>query len=161
MRSPARSLLRKLGLDQPLTFEALCDRIEARTRRRLEFKPWTLPSAITGAWFRSPAADYVFYPTGTAPGHQRHCQLHELAHILLGHEPVSEDTELVTAAIGLTGPAGTVAHVLYRHSYASTLERAAETLATRLTIHLVEPAAAFEDEDLDRHVQNCLGLLSL
>jgi len=153
-----KSILHQLDLDRPFTFQALCTWIEARTHRQLDFRAWTLPPSITGAWLRSPTTDYVFYPDDAGPGHQRHCQLHELAHILCDHNPVSQDAGLVAAALGQACPAGAVVRALYRHRYTHAQEREAETLATRLEMRLIAgPTQVFDDADLDRHVQRCLA----
>lgn len=158
MKTRPKNPLRRLDLGDWFTFQELTDQVETLTQRRLVFRPWQMPPAISGAWLRSPTTDHVFYPQDAGPGHQRHCQLHELGHILAGHRPVSADVNLIAIALGQARPAGEVAQALYRHRYTSQEEREAEELATRLEIRLVAgPAQVFDDEVLDRHVQVCLA----
>jgi hypothetical protein len=39
-----------------------------------------------GAWIKADTADYVFFSGSTHPVHQVHTILHELGHIILGHQ---------------------------------------------------------------------------
>src|SRR5687768_12297856 len=39
-----------------------------------------------GYWLKGPVHDYIFYDCATAKVHQDHIIMHELGHILLGHE---------------------------------------------------------------------------
>lgn len=154
--------LRRLDLGERFTFQELAGRVEVLTGRQLVLWPWQMPPGISGAWLRSPATDYIFYPADTSPGHQRHCQLHELGHILAGHEPVSDDAGLIATALDQTCPSGEVVRALYRHRYTTVEEKEAETLATLLMTRLaVAPDVVFDDEDLDHHVQACLQQLGL
>ena len=47
-----------------------------------------MPAACTGLWISTERADYIFYERDTTPSHQLRIILHEIGHMLLGHEGV-------------------------------------------------------------------------
>ena len=53
---------------------------------------------LFGSWISTPQVEYIFYDATALPVHQLHIQLHEIAHILCGHETVEihEPVELAT-----------------------------------------------------------------
>ena len=90
----------------------------------------------TGFWLPTADTDYIVIPE-TASGARRDAIIgHELAHIVLGHDPLpANDTAGLTAVAPSSSPA-LVARFLPRRGYAADIERDAETLATRLIAHV-------------------------
>jgi hypothetical protein len=58
-----------------------------RIGREILRVPWEMPPGLFGAWISDAddAFEYIFYDRSAPPLLQVHIQLHELAHILLGH----------------------------------------------------------------------------
>jgi hypothetical protein len=74
-------------------------------------------------------ADYIYYEAGTSLFHAIHIALHEIAHMLLGHQHTSAWNQL----IGLLAPdvdQALIQLILGRSAYTSAEERDAETLAS-------------------------------
>ena len=120
----------------------LVEQVAQKRGRPIVLQPWRMGDAAQyGVWLAGPARDYIFFEAETARVHQEHIILHELAHILLGHETlrVSADNPITSA-------------VLMRavSNLADTdRERAAESLAARLRNTLIERAGL---ESLTRHL---------
>lgn len=53
----------------------------------------TASSTLFGSWITTAAAEFIFYDDGTLPMHQIHIQLHEIAHILCGHNTFHADLD--------------------------------------------------------------------
>jgi len=83
-----------------------------------------------GVWVAGPAADYIFYEEGTSPLHREHIILHELSHLLCGHDaaPVLE-VEFTQVLFPHLRP-DLVQTVLRRAAYSSEQEQEAELLAS-------------------------------
>jgi hypothetical protein len=71
---------------------------EQRNQRQILLMARTLPPSLSGAWLSTEHCDYIFYDSDALVLHQRHIQLHELSHILCGHEALvcgdEEDMQL-------------------------------------------------------------------
>ena len=61
--------------------------IEKDRGRRILMIPWKMPASQFGAWMTDgeQPTEYIFYRNDVPKIHQVHIQLHELAHLLLGH----------------------------------------------------------------------------
>jgi len=86
-----------------------------------------------GCWIKTGKADYVVYQQRTTHHHQNHIILHEVGHILAGH-----DAAVGSAAPGVAeGPYPEIARqpvrlALFRNSFSNRQEREAETIATMI-----------------------------
>jgi hypothetical protein len=127
LRRRCERRLRGVRIPQPFDLDAFCLEVETRRGRRLLRRPVPGLSshAPCGLWIGTPRADHVFYDAGTSPLHAEHIVLHELAHILSGHQlDVSLaglfpdlDPAMVTRALGRVG-------------YTTVQEREAEMMAS-------------------------------
>jgi hypothetical protein len=89
----ARKILAEIASQDQINFhefsvESLTAIIERRTGRQVYFFPWEeMSMGMFGAWLSDADSprEYIFYRQNVSPIHQVHIQLHELAHILLGH----------------------------------------------------------------------------
>ncbi|MGI5502176.1 ImmA/IrrE family metallo-endopeptidase [Lentzea sp. CA-135723] len=80
-------LARKLRLPQPFDVHALCARVAADRGRPITLIPLPMASlGPCGLWLAGDREDVVCYEQHTSALHQEHIILHELGHILHGHE---------------------------------------------------------------------------
>jgi hypothetical protein len=90
----------------------------------------------SGFWISTPTADYVIVPD-SASGARRDAIIgHELAHIVLEHDPQPTNQLDGLAALAPHTPPDLVARFLPRHGYQASIEREAETLATQLITYV-------------------------
>jgi hypothetical protein len=129
LRRRCERRLRGVRIPQPFDLDAFCREVEARRGRRLLRRavPGLSSHAPCGIWIGTPEADHVFYDPGTSPLHAEHIVLHELAHILSGHN-LEGDGSLAGLFPDLD-PA-TVTRVLGRVGYTTVQEREAEMMAS-------------------------------
>jgi hypothetical protein len=119
--------------------------LEKRRGRRIHLHSWNALSSqnVCGAWIASDTADHIFYAGITSKAHQRHIVLHEIAHMLWGHELLAGDAALAELFPNL--PPNTVRRMLLRKRarYESVEEQQAEMTATILgqTIEGLTPKA--------------------
>ena len=70
------------------TLQSFTAWVEKERGKAIQMTAWPMPAAIFGAWMESDDTDHIFYYEDAIPLHKAHIQLHELAHILCGHETV-------------------------------------------------------------------------
>ncbi|MDJ0382648.1 hypothetical protein [Streptomyces sp. G-G2] len=126
LRKRCETILGRLDLPHPFSLDALCGRIADQRGRPIRLHP--LPkeaaeSGVCGLWVGTVSVDYVFYEAQTSPLHREHIVLHELGHILFGHN------SLEGAETGPSGSAG-VPVILGRTNYTTRQEQEAEMLAS-------------------------------
>lgn len=74
--------------------------LAAERGRQICFVGLSLPANLFGAWIRGRHTDYIFFDHDTHPIHAVHIRLHELIHILLGHQTI--DVSDMTQWLGET-----------------------------------------------------------
>ena len=90
----------------------------------------------TGFWLSTTKADYIVIPD-SATGARRDAIIgHEVAHIVLGHDPQPAINGEGLAALAPNSSPELIARFLPRHGYQAGIEREAETLATRLIAYI-------------------------
>jgi hypothetical protein len=155
LRRRCRALLRELGVTPPLDVVDLCRRVGDQRGRpiRLVAHPIPVPGPF-GAWISTADADYVLYQRETSRAHQSHIILHELGHVLAGHEADDGDDALMSELYPDIAPdvlraqypdltPDAVRRALRRTSYDSAQEREAETVASIILewASVVDPVA--------------------
>ncbi len=103
-------------------------------------------SSVSGAWIPTPNADYLLSPAGAPATRAAVVVCHEIAHIMLGHEPafhLGGTLEKVQAAMTQVSPS-TVQRMLARAGYTDRQERDAEYFATVLNTTLAHRRVAAE-----------------
>lgn len=129
LRRRVRRELHSLGIMPPLQVPALCERLGERRGRpiRLMSYPLLVPGPF-GLWIATASADYIFYQAETTRVHQEHIILHEVGHILAGHEGHTDDAVWAQSMPDISP--GVIRRVLRRTSYDAAHEREAELVAT-------------------------------
>ncbi|MFC7533394.1 hypothetical protein [Actinoplanes sp. GCM10030250] len=129
LRRRSARRLRGIRLPYPFDLDLLCAEVAASRGRPLHRRPLPglSPGAPCGLWIGMPAADYVFFDPGTSPLHAEHIVLHEIAHILCGHQAAAGAAQLFPDL----DPA-LVARVLGRAGHTTAQEREAEMLASMI-----------------------------
>jgi Zn-dependent protease with chaperone function len=131
VRRRCRELTAGLEIPIPFSVQRLAERI-ARTRGRpIELVPAAMPnSAPCGIWFATDDRDIIVYETNTSALHQEHIVLHELGHLLCGHEPISTSNSAAAQLLFPDLDPDMVHRTLHRSHYALDLEQEAEMVAS-------------------------------
>ncbi|PKV95534.1 MULTISPECIES: hypothetical protein [Amycolatopsis] len=142
LRRRCRQLLTDLDIQPPLDVAELCRRVGIQRGKpiRLRAHPIPVPGPF-GAWISAASADYIFYQQETSKPHQDHIILHELGHMLAGHDSGEPDNTLLaelypdssTESLRTEYPdlaPDAVRRALRRTSYDTVQEYEAETVAT-------------------------------
>jgi hypothetical protein len=136
IRARCDAKLHALGLPETIELGALIATIGARRQRPIVLCPVRGRAMPCGMWVAVDARDYIFFETDTSPLHQAHIKLHELAHLLLGHQSARLlDLDFLQALLPDLS-AHVLQSVLERASYATVEEREAELLASLLLARL-------------------------
>ncbi|WP_052866778.1 hypothetical protein [Streptomyces niger] len=154
IRRRCKQLVQELALPAATDLPGLSEVVARRVGRPVHLAPMSLGGVVSGMTAGTDDGWWVFYERQTSPWHQTHIVLHELSHLLLGHEQDPTVTEnalkfwtptmdVATAArrMGLT------ARFARHHCYDDATERETEVLGTLLMAHLV-PTTAKDDPPL-------------
>lgn len=130
LRRGVKQLLRELQITPPLDVRVLCDRLARRRERPIRLVPYPLPvPGAFGLWVGTTDADYVLYQKDTTTAHQEHIILHEVGHIISGHNSDETDDD-IWGQIFPDIPPEIVHRALRREGYGPEVEREAEMVAT-------------------------------
>ncbi|WP_411056574.1 hypothetical protein [Streptomyces sp. E11-3] len=131
-----------LDIPHPFSIDALCGRVAEQRGRPLHRHP--LPreageSGVCGLWLATSSDDYVFYEAQTSLLHQEHIVLHEIGHILFGHNTLDpEDINRAQPLLPDLEPAH-VQQLLGRTNYSTRQEQEAEMLASLIRMNADTP----------------------
>lgn len=127
-----QSLVNSLRLPRPFSVEAFVRELAAQRDRPIYLK--TLPAGTgttaCGIWLRTDTHDEIFFEEQTTPFHREHIILHEVGHMLCGHE--ADGAELATE-LGRYLPNVSpelIKRMLGRTNYTSDQEQEAELVAS-------------------------------
>jgi len=130
LRRRCAGRLRGLEIPVPFDLDVLTERIAARRGRPIKLVPMAGLTGVCGLWVATESVDLIFYELETTPPHREHIVLHELAHVLCDHYPVSFSlAEQAKPLLPNLNPT-LVERVLGRGGYSTDEEREAEMLAT-------------------------------
>jgi len=127
MRRRCEERLRRLAPERPLQLDRFIAAVVAGRPRPLSFMPVPLHGQPYGMWLTDGTEECIWYERDTTPAHQRHIILHELCHLLCGHQPID--------ATAFDGPLPNLDRerlraVMLRSGYTLEQEREAELLAS-------------------------------
>jgi len=130
-RRRCKNLISGLNVPRPFNLELFRQEMEHKRGMRIVFvEVETSSRCPCGLWLATADTDYVFIDRNTSPVHKTHIALHELGHILFGHEGISSYTPVfLTKALPTLDPRAVV-RLLGRTAYSEQQEEEAETLAT-------------------------------
>jgi len=124
------AIVAELDFPQPFDLAEFVDLLGRRRGRPLRLFPVAFaPGRTCGRWIATAEADYVCYETGTTPFHATAIALHEIAHLLLGHQGLTTWQEVAQWLTPDPDPAP-ARIVIGRCDYTRPEERDAEMLAT-------------------------------
>jgi hypothetical protein len=148
-----KRILATITVPAPLSMAALRAEVSRITGRPIEVRVVDTPAnAPCGLWVSMAGTDIIYVTAGTSTNHQRHVELHELSHILAGHEAVPVPRAGVSALVPDLDPA-LVERMLARIAFDTDAECEAELLATMIecaaTDWAAEPQRGVPDADAD------------
>jgi hypothetical protein len=103
------------------------------------------PGCPSGLWIATDRADYVVFPADASSAERTAIICHELAHMLLNHQPQAK-AERLSQMAELVAPdvdPGVARRFLGRHGYLEVVEAEAEHLATVLVTRLARSSEAY------------------
>ena len=141
IRQRCKDRLAALILPQPFDLVAFCAQVAAQRGRPIALRSMPLAGIAYGICLHGEAEDHILYELDTSPFHQQHIILHELSHLICGHQ--ASGSIAAVEQIGLLGTMdlGRLRAVLKRASYSAVEEREAEILATLLEHRVGESPA--------------------
>ncbi|MFJ4795965.1 hypothetical protein [Kitasatospora purpeofusca] len=134
LRRRCAAVLDELRLPQPFSLDTLCPHIAGLRGRPLHLHPLPAQAASAGAcglWLATATDDHVFVEQRTVRLHQEHIVLHEIGHMLLGHQGLSLSGRLPETLLPDLSPR-LVRHLLARADYSTEQEQEAEMLASMI-----------------------------
>ena len=129
----AEKILRELNFDfHAFTIEKFIGYVGDKKGRSIIVAPWKMPATMFGAWLSDgeEPKEYIFYRDNVPLLLQIHIQLHELAHLLLGHPTLQITRQLISKGFQGEKSLRFEALVRLRSPDKTELETEAETLAT-------------------------------
>ncbi|MGW0589621.1 MAB_1171c family putative transporter [Streptosporangium sp. NPDC002607] len=130
LRRRCDEILSELPLPMPFDAGKLCDTVARRRSRTIRLEPMRSRRGVMGLWVAVDGADLIFYEQVTTPPHQEHIILHELSHLLCGHDVTDLSAAEQVRLLMPNLDSGMVHRVLSRGSYSGVEEREAELLAS-------------------------------
>ena len=126
------AIISELDIPVPFDLGEFTTRLERQRNRPIRLCPFRSgPGVPCGVWIATASADYIYHEQGTTPFHVSLIVLHEIAHMLLGHQGLPAWQHLARQVAPDVHP-GLVRFLLGRSAYALPEEREAETLASRM-----------------------------
>src|SRR5689334_14057925 len=81
------AIIRELEIPAPFDLGQFVAGLERRRGRLIRLRPFSFGTGgLCGLWIGTAEADYIYHEAGTTLFHATHIVLHEIAHMLLGHE---------------------------------------------------------------------------
>lgn len=125
------AIVADLDIPRPFDLDQFLAQVAARRSRMIFVYPFTSgPGIPCGLWLSTATADHIFCEAGTTPWHRTHIALHELAHILLGHDSAASGGLSLADVLAPDVSPALAQIVLGRSIYTTAEERDAETLAS-------------------------------
>ncbi|MFJ2768850.1 hypothetical protein [Streptomyces sp. NPDC087300] len=164
LRQRCQAIVDGLSLPHPFTVESFCTRLAAQRQRSLHLHPLPRQAAKAGAcglWLATDVDDHIFFEQRTARLHQDHIILHEVGHMLFGHQSLElgDDLDDLGDAPQLFGDLSPqlIRRLLARTDYTTRREQEAEMLASLIRTRGEQPTGERRDERRPDGVPHYLG----
>lgn len=144
----------RLDLPVPFDVQELSDRIAAQRGRPIFLRSATLPpDSPSGLCVSAETADFIFYEARTTALHQDHIVLHEIGHLLWGHDVSVAVAEETFAQVLPALDPRTVRCMLGRGDCTGVTEQQAELVATLIMRRVIRrppsPAPSLSRDDAE------------
>ncbi|MEU1309548.1 hypothetical protein ABZ419_11725 [Streptomyces cinnamoneus] len=146
IRRRCKQLIHELALPASTDLRGMCDAVARHVDRPIHLVPMSLDGVVSGMTATTDDAFWIVYEQKTSPWHQVHIVLHEIGHLLLGHD---QDPAVTEDALKVWTPSVDVATAMRRmgltmglarhHCYDNLTERETEILGTLLMAKVVPP----------------------
>jgi hypothetical protein len=136
-----------MRLPSPFSVRAFCGQLAEERGRGIHIYLLPLGSGEgvpCGTWLATDDADYIFVEEGTSAFHRDHILLHELGHMLCGHDSPPETFALLT---GQDIDPARIRQILNRSRYHTTEEREAELVASLIQARIAREQPQLTDHD--------------
>ncbi|MGA2826224.1 MAG: hypothetical protein ABSF03_08870 [Streptosporangiaceae bacterium] len=151
VRRRCEARLRQMTLPDPFDLAELCQTVSARRGRPLHVRGVPRTAARgrpCGIWIATDDDDWIFVDQDTSRLHGEHIVVHELAHMLCGHDSTElPENDMMGQLFPNLSP-DMVRTVLSRASYHSEHEREAELLASLILAQAQRATSAMPVRDV-------------
>ena len=130
------AIARELEIPRPFNLDRFLAGLAGQRRRTIYLNPFASgPGVPCGLWIGTIEADHIFHEEGTTPWHKTHIILHEVAHMLLGHDAGAAVLQKLAGLLVPDVDPAMVRLILGRTAYSTQEERDAEALASLVLEH--------------------------
>ena len=145
----AQKIVDGLAIDfQQFTMEDFLAAVGESRKRQIFSFAIPMPPFVYGAWITDEERpyEYIFYDTNLSPLHQVHVQLHEVGHLLCGHETLRVSGQNLTQLIeviqtqNLSSEASSLLMRATTDTGGDEREEEAEAIATTIQSHVIQAA---------------------
>ena len=131
LRAECMAIVDRLDFPSPFHLRAFCDRLQEQRGRPISLRPVALPpGSPSGLCISTQATDYIFYEVSTSPLHQEHIVLHEIGHLVWGHQATIAGSEQILGLLLPSLDPRVVTCMLGRGECTGVTEQQAELVAT-------------------------------
>ena len=121
------AMVRDLQVPVPFDLGEFVAGLERQRGRPIRLRSFSFgPGGLCGLWIGTADADYIYHEASTTPFHTTHIAVHEIAHMLLGHQHTAAWDQLLAPDVDHA----LIRLILGRSGYSTAEEREAETLAS-------------------------------
>ena len=124
------AMVRNLQVPVPFDLGQFVAGLERQRGRPIRLRPFSFgPGGPCGLWIGTAEADYIYHEAETTAFHSTHIAVHELAHMLLGHQNTAAWDQLIRLLAPDVHPR-LIQLILGRSAYGTAEEREAESFAS-------------------------------
>src|SRR5690348_16289761 len=102
LRRRCEARIAGIEVPRPFDIDVFCAQISAHRNRPIRVCALPMPAGTgspCGAWLQTATTDWVFVEQSTSRFHRDHIVLHELAHMLCGHDGAGPLDETLVATL--------------------------------------------------------------
>ena len=90
------AIVRELEMPVPFDLDQFTAGLKRQRERPIRLRPFNSGLGCPcGLWIGTTDADYIYHEAGTTPFHATHIVVHEISHMLLGHEHTAVWEQLI------------------------------------------------------------------